>query len=162
MNNKFTLRHSIFYSSLSFFGDFDGLLGEYTGFTQDGLPADKMPENVKLVHSIKNHLKQLINMPKGSDIKNPDMGIEDIPDILTSVPGWTRVFSKSLSAMVKKFDNQIKEIYLNNWSIDENQCCLTCKMIVVTEKEEVIRYRAIFSAQGSRQVEIITGDDMEE
>jgi len=139
-----------------------GFWENMTGFTHDGLPADKMPENVKLVHSIKNHLKQLINMPKGSDLKNPDMGIEDIPDILTSVPGWTRVFGKSLCAMVKKFDRHIKEIYFNNWSIDENRCCLTCRMIVITEKEEVIRYRAVFSAQGSRQVEIISGDDKEE
>lgn len=81
-----------------------GFWENITGFTFDGLPANKMPENVKQVHSIKNHLRQLINMSKGSDLKNPDMGIEDIPDIITTVPEWTRDFSKSLKAMVKKFD----------------------------------------------------------
>jgi len=63
-----------------------GLWANITEYTFDGLPADKMPENVKLVHSIRNHMKQIINMPKGSSILNPDMGIEDIPNILTSVP----------------------------------------------------------------------------
>ncbi|NLL14032.1 MAG: hypothetical protein GX267_11560 [Fibrobacter sp.] len=139
-----------------------GFWENITGFTHDGLPAEKMPENVKLVHSIKNQLKQLINMPKGSDLKNPDMGIEDIPDIVITVPEWTLEFGKSLSSMIKKFNRNIKEIYFNHWSIDENQCCLTCRMIVVTGNEEIIRYRAVFSALGSRQVEIISGDDDEE
>ncbi len=149
-----------------------GLRDNITGFTFDGLPAlfsrdirpdvsTKMPDNVKLVHSIKNHIRQLINMPKGSDWKNSDMGIEDIPDVLTSVPPWTPDFGKSLKVMIKKYEKRIKEIYFINWRIDGKLCCLTCRMIVITENKEVIRYRAVFCAQGSRVVEITTGEDEE-
>lgn len=162
-----------------------GFWDNITGFTFDGLPAlfsrdvrvlvemsgrtpllkpnvfTKMPDNVKLVYSIKNHLRQLINMPKGSDWKNSDMGIEDIPDFMTSVTSWTPEFGKSLKLMIKKYEKRIKEIYLINWRIDGKLCCLTCRIIVITENRAVIRYRAVFSALGSRVVEITTGEDEE-
>jgi len=136
-----------------------GFWENITGFTFDGLPADNMPENVKLVYSIKNHIKQLINLSKGTTLISPDKGIEDIPDVLTSLPSWTQDFGKSLKSMIMKYDERIKEIYFNNWCIEGKQRCLTCILIIITENEEVIRYRAIFSTQGNRRVEIITGED---
>lgn len=136
-----------------------GFWEEITGYTADGLSVKGMPEGVVFVYSIKNHIEQLLNTRKGSSFLNPDMGISDIPDVLTKVPSWSDEFAVSIKNMVLEFDKRIKDIKLYDWVIDKKETCLKCKMVVVTQRDQIIRYCAVFSGIGNNHLLIAGGED---
>jgi hypothetical protein len=136
-----------------------GFWENLTGNPTEGLLADKMPEKVKLVHSVKNHLQQLINIRRGTDFLNPDMGINDTLTFLTKIPPRMNEFAKSIKDMILKHDKRVKELYLYNWHIEKKLLCPVCKMIVVLDKKQVIRYSVVFGGVGKNLIHIITGEE---
>jgi len=132
-----------------------GFIENITGYTSDGIPAGRMPEQVRLVYSIKNHLQHLFNVRKGSRFLYPDLGIERIPDQFTRLPTWIRSFNDSLRKMILKYDQRIEDVYLYNWHVDKKSLHLGCRMVVIVRSRQVIRFEAVFAGPGNDRVYLL-------
>jgi len=138
-----------------------GFIESFTGYTVDGIATREMPEQIRLVYSIKNHLQQLINVRKGSRALFPDMGIETIPDIFTSIPPWIKSFDTSLKEMFLKYDPRLEAVYTYNWHINKKKLLLLCRLVVVVRGGKPVRFEVTFGGIGNGSVSLLAAGNEE-
>lgn len=128
------------------------LLEKLTGHTFDGKKADIIPENLHIVYSIKDHLQRLLSTRKGTYTLQPELGVDDIPDVYTTVPKDIYVFENILRSMILKFDSRVCEVHFYSWFIEKKQSRLACKVSVIIAQKKVIRFLIFFGHVGNNQV----------
>ncbi|MGL1959604.1 MAG: type VI secretion system baseplate subunit TssE [Colwellia sp.] len=76
----------------------------------DGTPLSAVPPESRLIKSISDHVKRLLNTRKGTVPHMKDYGLTDVSEIYSKLPGSLEMLQKEMSDLIKKYEPRLEKI----------------------------------------------------
>jgi type VI secretion system lysozyme-like protein len=119
----------------------------------DGTPLNSVPQEVRLVKSISDHVKRLLNTRKGTVPHMPDYGLTDVSEIYSNLPGSIEQLQREMTALIKKYEPRLEKIGVEVLPFDPYSFKIDFNIHGVIKGGQRVFLTTAFSANGQVSVE---------
>lgn len=129
------------------------LFENLTGHFLDGTPLESVPQNMRGIMSIMDHLNRLFNTREGSLPHLKDYGLPDISEIYRKMPHGIEELQKAIKRTVEKYEPRLVKVKVTPREADPKDFKLV--FILSGELAEgggMVRFQTTFTSLGSSSI----------
>jgi type VI secretion system protein len=130
-----------------------GLFESLTGHFLDDTPVDAVPQKMRRVVSIMDHLNRMFNTRQGSVSHLETYGLPDVSDIYRRMPDGIDELRSAIKATVEKFEPRLSNVRVVQREDERQDTRLT--FIITGELKNgggQVRFQTMFSSLGNSSI----------